>query len=508
MFCLLQIGPVQRQNEDMISIEEIRDIGIKMLSLILLIQLFGIALAGTETGEFCPTCPDSSIFDGWLAQRETYEKADQNDAPLGQKIILTVQNADSEVLRTSVESKDPSSIDSRFFAEALVLPSEVSASDIVLDISPHAERYIEGAVNLNYENFFGEGWRIKPASEIATMLGDMGISRNDSVVVTGECLQCGGGPSPAAFSYWMLKYLGHDKVRLLDGDLKDWEAAGLKTNEKPGSRQRTNYTPKLSQELLATFDFVINGGAQIVDARSSENFAIASIPGAINIPYENVMENDRIRNEDELEKLFSNLSKDKAVVVYTNVGFEASLIWFALELLGYDVRLYTWRDWLENQPEFNLELTDVEAKPNPIRSGESVTITASFREKQPTVTNKSSSKEEVRLTVKGCATCGFGSPQSFANIDRNSGIVQISSTGKTPNASSGTSEDSLRCTAFIYGPDGSEVDRIGLLRTSGNTYKGIWKADVPPGVYKVDIVASATGNVETFSNMLEIEVTD
>ena len=56
-------------------------------------------------------------------------------------------------------------------------------------------------------------------------------------------------------------------------------------------------------------------------------------------------------------------------MVYTNVGVEASLVWFALNLSGYDARLYTWRDWLENQPKFNFELTDVEAKPNPVKSG-------------------------------------------------------------------------------------------------------------------------------------------
>jgi thiosulfate/3-mercaptopyruvate sulfurtransferase len=486
-----------------------------IISILFGLILSSSALAGTETGEFCPTCPDWSDLNGWLAKKAAWEKEQQQKPQLqNQEIELKTQNVDPAPARTtnnSLPSQKPPvrpPVRTGKFAQVLASPLEVSADDVVLDISPHPERYIEGAVNLNFEDFFGEGWTIKPASEIAMMLGDVGISRNDPVVITGECLPCGGGPSPAAFSYWMLKYLGHDKVRLLDGGLETWEAAGLNTSEKPGFRQKTNYTPELKPGLLSAFDFVLSGGAQIVDARSPESFKISSIPKAVNIPYENLLENDIIRNETDLEEIFSNLNKEKPVVVYTNVGFEAAIVWLALDLMGYDARLYTLRDWLENQPEFKFELVEAKAKPNPIRSGESVTITATFQEKLLNQTNKSSQNGEIKLTVKGCATCGFGSPQGFANIDRKSGIVRIGSSGKTSNAIAEATENAMRCTAFIYHQDGLEVATIDLRRLSGNTYAGIWNAKVASGVYKVDIVASASGNVETFSDMLEIEVTD
>ncbi len=145
--------------------------------------------------------------------------------------------------------------------------------------------------------------------------------------------------------------------------------------------QKTEYVPHLKPKLLATYEFVVNGGAQIVDARPARDYGIGSIPGAVNIPYENVLANESIKPEEDLQKVFAELEKDRPVVVYTNVGVEASLVWFALTLSGYDARLYTWRDWLENQPKFNFELIDVEAKPNPVRSGSTTTITASFQEK-------------------------------------------------------------------------------------------------------------------------------
>ena len=158
------------------------------------------------------------------------------------------------------------------FAEALVSPTEVSPDDVVLDISPSATRYIEGAVNINYEGFMGEGGQFKSVSEMAKLLGDAGISSNDSLVIAGECLPCGGGPSPAIFTYWLLKYLGHEKVRVLDGSIDDWAAAGLNTSNKSATRPKTDYIPQLKPELLATYDFVVNGGAQIVDARPARDY--------------------------------------------------------------------------------------------------------------------------------------------------------------------------------------------------------------------------------------------
>jgi thiosulfate/3-mercaptopyruvate sulfurtransferase len=400
------------------------------------------------------------------------------------------------------------------FAMALVAPENVSPEDIVLDISPSATRYMEGAVNINYEGFMGESGQLNPVSDMAKLLGDAGISSNDSLVIAGECLPCGGGPSPAFFSYWLLKYLGHDKVRVLDGNMDDWAAAGRNTSNKSATRPKTDYAPQIKPELLATYEFVVNGGAQIVDARPTRDYGIGFIPGAVNIPYENVLVNESIKPEKDLQTVFAGLVKDRPVVVYTNVGVEASLVWFALNLSGYDARLYSWRDWLENQPKFNFELIKVEAKPNPVKSGQATAITASFQELQAKAADNSSSNSssngDVKLTVKaGCSTCGFGSPQSFANLDRKDGYVQIGSTGKTTpttGANAQKADSTLRCSAIINAPDGSEAARTDMLYTSAGKYVGIWSASVAPGIYKVSIVASVSGNAETFVDVLDIEV--
>lgn len=207
--------------------------------------------------------------------------------------------------------------------------SNISSKYIILDISPEADRFIEGSTNINYEDFLADGGNLKPLQEVARILGAAGISRHDSVVITGECLPCGGGPAPTTYTYWLLKYLGHDKVRVLDGGIQNWMATGLSTSNESSVRQATNYTPEIKAELLATRDFVLNGGAQIVDARSAQEYALGSIPGAVNLPTEYVLDNESIRDMAKLEEAFSDLEKDKPVVVFTNIGVQASVLWFA-----------------------------------------------------------------------------------------------------------------------------------------------------------------------------------
>ena len=121
-----------------------------------------------------------------------------------------------------------------------------------------------------------------------------------------------------------------------------------------------------------------------------------------------------------------------------------------------------------------------------------------------------SSGDEVKLTIKGCATCGF---EGFAlgtsgTSGNKSGTIQLSSSGKTSQSSTAaqTADSALRCIAIVNGPDGSEVASTSLLRTSGYKYVGIWNAKVAPGVYKVSIAATASGHTETFEDILEIEV--
>jgi thiosulfate/3-mercaptopyruvate sulfurtransferase len=218
-----------------------------------------------------------------------------------------------------------------------------------LDVSENSCTHIAGSVVIPYMEFDVQAGVLKPVSEISQILGDAGISREDSVVIYGECLPCGGGPSVATYIYWMMKGLGHERVMVLDGTAEDWAASGRATTKDAKILPGKIYTPAETTNYTATYEFVKSKQAQIVDARTLQEFGSGSIPGSISIPYASVLSGKRIKGEDQLNKVFMALDKDQPVVVFTNTGMKASVVWFALKMKGYDARLYNYRDWMANQ---------------------------------------------------------------------------------------------------------------------------------------------------------------
>jgi thiosulfate/3-mercaptopyruvate sulfurtransferase len=226
---------------------------------------------------------------------------------------------------------------------------EPTGSAIMLDISEEAKEHIAGSVAIPYENFLINGTYLRSEEEMAKLFGEAGISREDPVIIYGECMPCGGGPSPAAFVYWIMKSLGQENVRVLDGTVADWAAAGKPTAAEASVLPAKVYTPVVDANYSADYDLVKSGTVQIVDAREKEAFGANSIPGAISIPNENVVINSRIRDEVKLDRVFAILDKNKPVVVYTNTGVKASVVWFAMTMLGYDAKLYSYANYLGNE---------------------------------------------------------------------------------------------------------------------------------------------------------------
>ena len=394
-------------------------------------------------------------------------------------------------------------------ASALVPLNEANSSGIIIDISPNSTEYIPGAINIPYTWFLKQSGALLPISEIAQVLGDAGVSEYDPVLIYGECQPCGGGPSAATYVYWLMKYLGHEKLKLLDGGIDEWVKDRQPTVAKPQSLAKKNYIPRLNASLLATYEYVHSKTPQVVDARTAAEFEAGAIPDAINIPYDSVIDGKRIKDEAALRKLFEQLRLDRPVVVYTNTGVKASIVWFALNSLGYDARLYSWQDWLASRPKLPIDLLELRAQPNPAKTGDAVQITAVFQEENQSLEKgqgnepASASGNETVLIVQGCATCGFGSPQGFADLTKTGGVVQI---GSTSQAGKNAENNGFKVTAVVKGPDGAEVSRVILKRISGDEFTGFWNANVASGVYKVDIIASAGEISKTFAGELEIEV--
>lgn len=394
----------------------------------------------------------------------------------------------------------------------LVSVSGVSRSDLVLDVGDGAESYIDGAIHIEYSDFFDETKRIKSIPELAAVLGEAGIMREDSLVIYGECKPCGGGPSAATFAYWVMRYLGHDRVRLLDGGIAKWTQAGLSVQQSPSVQGPVEYLAQPNPDLLSNYDYLTASGAQIVDARSFMEFGSGSIPRAINIPYEEVLQGGLLKDAASLESLFSKLNRDQPVVVYDISGVKASAVWFALTMDGFDARLYSWSRWLDQKPTLNIDIARVWAEPNPSAPGP-VEIYVSF-EAGPNLTSESDqpvaeedqpevdgNDSNLSLNVMGCATCEPITIYTGGTFGANKATgMQLGSYGQT-------AAGDFACQALIKNSQGGEVARLALNQAEEDLYKGVWEASgAAEGRYVASIVVSASGISKTFADVLSIEI--
>ncbi len=234
-------------------------------------------------------------------------------------------------------------------AKRMLVPiDEVPSDCILLDVSDEAKERIPGSIAIPYSSFLHDG-NLMSVEEISQILGDKGVSNEDCIIVYGECLPCGKIPAPATLVYWMMKTIGHEKIRVLDGNANDWKAAGKPVSTETEILPPKTYTAQPTGDFIATYDYVKNEEPQIVDARSMDEFGLGSIPNAIPRPYESMISDGKIKDEARLERIFASLDKDRPIVVYTGKPIFGSMAWFAAKLLGFDAKLYSYEDWLYNE---------------------------------------------------------------------------------------------------------------------------------------------------------------
>jgi thiosulfate/3-mercaptopyruvate sulfurtransferase len=77
-----------------------------------------------------------------------------------------------------------------------------------------------------------------------------------------------------------------------------------------------------------------------VDARSFQEWGETKIGNATWISVESVLAEGRLRAGDDLLGTFARLEMSRPVVVYSDDICEASVVWFALRVMGYDARVY------------------------------------------------------------------------------------------------------------------------------------------------------------------------
>ena len=195
----------------------------------------------------------------------------------------------------------------------------------------------------------------------AQKLGAWGVDDQTQVVVYDDSFG-----AIAVRLWWMLRWLGHDAVALLDGGLPKWQREQLPLTPDVPQVIPKSFVPRVRNDMLADTDAVLNASrtrsALIVDARAEMRFigeiepldpVAGHVPGAKNLPFDdNLALDGTLLPAAELRELYTELLDGKSpeqVIHMCGSGVTTCHNLLAMEIAGLKGgKLYagSWSEWI------------------------------------------------------------------------------------------------------------------------------------------------------------------
>ena len=167
----------------------------------------------------------------------------------------------------------------------------------------------------------------------------------------------------AARGWWLLRYFGHEHVRVLDGGYQAWLAAGLPVSQAEPGAEPGDFTPRPGQlpVLDAAGAAALARTGLLLDARAGERYrgeqepvdpVAGHIPGAVSAPTtENLNPDGTFRDTADLAARFAALGAGRraaGVGAYCGSGVTAAHEVLALALAEIPAALYvgSWSSWI------------------------------------------------------------------------------------------------------------------------------------------------------------------
>jgi thiosulfate/3-mercaptopyruvate sulfurtransferase len=233
----------------------------------------------------------------------------------------------------------------------------------------YAEAHIPGAIGFDWKKDLQDQVKrdFLGPEEFGDLFGRRGISNQHQVILYGD-----RNNWFAAYTYWYLKYYGHDNVKLLNGPREKWISEGRATTTEVPGFQPTSFKARSGDTGIRAFrDEVhqaLDSGTRLVDVRSPQEYSgeliampgyeeegaqrAGHIPGAASVPWaQAVNEDGTFKSADELRRLYTekDVLNGDPIIAYCRIGERSAHTWFVLhELLGHeDVKNYdgSWTEW-------------------------------------------------------------------------------------------------------------------------------------------------------------------
>jgi len=234
----------------------------------------------------------------------------------------------------------------------------------------YAEAHIPGAIGFDWRSDLQDSVKrdFLGPEDFGALMGGRGISNDHTVVLYGD-----RNNWFAAYTYWYLRYYGHDKVKLVNGPREKWIAEGRETSTEVPDHPVADFTARPGDDSIRAFrDEVreaIESSTNLVDVRSPQEYSgeliamagyeqegaqrAGHVPGAASVPWaQAVTEEGTFKSAAELRDLYTSkgvIDGDAPIIAYCRIGERSAHTWFVLhELLGLgDVKNYdgSWTEW-------------------------------------------------------------------------------------------------------------------------------------------------------------------
>ena len=195
---------------------------------------------------------------------------------------------------------------------------------------------------------------------LARWLGEQGVGNRHRIVVYDDPSQ--GQGFYAAHAWWLLRWLGHAQVQVLDGGWPAYRAAGGELELDDTVFGPATFTPQVQAGWVASADEVaaLSAGVTLIDSRAPARYRgdtepvdrkAGHIPGAVNQDWSTGLNPDgTFRSAQQQAARFP----EGEVVLYCGSGVSAAANLLALAQAGREpgpgVRLYagSWSDWISD----------------------------------------------------------------------------------------------------------------------------------------------------------------
>ncbi|WP_174615637.1 sulfurtransferase [Virgibacillus ihumii] len=197
-------------------------------------------------------------------------------------------------------------------------------------------------------------------------ISHIGIDNDTTVVVYGK-----DNDMFAGRLWWLLQYVGLEKVYLLEGGYDEWVRKGYDISTDIPRLEAATFNPAIQENEAVDIEYVKekldDKSAILIDSRGKDRYLgkteplyakAGHIPGAKNYFWKKVLDDEgKWKNEADLKEHFNDLPHDKEIIVSCGSGVSATPNVLALKAAGFEnVKLYpgSFSDWIsyeENEVE-------------------------------------------------------------------------------------------------------------------------------------------------------------